>query len=178
MNDPYNYSSVTGILDQVAADLSADNRAIRAKVIIYPIVLPNNVQQAAPSAPVAAPVPPFDNGVVYVRLVQDNQQTTSQTQPTNSTTTTKDITAYFYSDQQGTVPKSVTRLKVGLVQQETESNNNGNTYSNGSFNYTCNGTSQMLQPGAPVSESVANNGGDSLSWYYYLNQSAYYTIIS
>ncbi len=45
VKDPYNFSTVSAIFDQVAADLSQDNKLIQAKITMYPIVLPNNTRQ-------------------------------------------------------------------------------------------------------------------------------------
>ena len=176
VRDPYNFATISGIVDQVAADLQEMQKEIGTKITLYPIVRPNNPNQVLPPVVTPPVTPPVDNGLVYVRFSEINQTTTDETEPTSATITTRDLVVSFWEDSAGTVPKSVTGLPVGFSTALT-SDPAGTTVTSFVTN-SCTGTTHTLLTAAPVSENLTDGSGLSYVWVYTLLSSAYYTIIS
>jgi hypothetical protein len=178
VKDPFNFASISCILDQLAADLQHDEKKIGAKITLYPVIQNDNAAQVTPVIPVTPPPPPFDNGLVYVRFSTANPTEIVETMPTEANSFFHDLVVSFFSDLAGTVPKSVTTLHVGYSTTETF-NTSTTTVTGPTFAYVdCSGTVATLYAAAPYAENYTDGSGWNIIWVYALLSSAHYTIIS
>jgi hypothetical protein len=165
-----NDATVSCLFDSSIADF-ANRSTIFAKVTVYPIIWSSNAAQVNPIIAPPPTVPPYDNGVVYVKLLLLNVTITQRFNPPPSyNITTADVVLFFYEDAAGTIPKNVIDLPVSInLKQYFQS-----SVSSGNYTVTSNGTTQMVAQQGLIS---SGQSGQSSSAEYKVNPSAKYTVL-
>ena len=167
----FDHSTVECLLDVAGADLGR-GELIEVKLTLYPIIIPDNELQILPdpSVPVLPPPPPFDNGVVYVKMTFSNFQNIDHPYPPPRYQTINfDVIVNFYEDAAMVTPKDVTDLAVHwkVISPFT-----------GPYIATtiCTSTGHQVILAANAQQST-NQGGTLLVWNYNLEPGILYHII-
>jgi hypothetical protein len=175
VTDPVLLAATPCILSQLSADFVTGKEMITSTLTLYPIVQPNNAQPVTTNPPEVPPAPPFDNGLVYARFVENNEQINHTTHPTSATIVLRDLVVFFFSDAAGTIPKVVVNLPIRYTDMyETIS---GVFISKTFIQASGNGNNTLLSAGAEY-QYINTEGGTSYQHIYNLAVSAFYTIIS
>lgn len=170
----FNRATVYCLIDKISADLGSAETII-AKATLYPILLPNNTRQIIPPTPDVPPEPPYDNGVVYIKLVLRNHTNTNYMfPPPPYAVNADDVYAEFYLDAAATTPKDVVALDVRLTQKYYAAPGGGFVSSTTTINCTSTGQESELLHQA---EASSTQGGGLQNWTYELATSTAYTII-
>lgn len=175
-----NMATVSCLLDQLGADMGS-REIIGAKLTLYPVIKPDNQAEIIPPEDAEPPAPPFDNGVVYVKLEQRNIIAFDQEHPSPAFGQKVDIYVRFYADAGMAVPKDVTDLPVRMKFTLTIDGDVDHIETS----YTTTSCSSDLNPGTGNYETqlahqaplVTTTGGHLYSWAYSLSTSAKYHII-
>jgi hypothetical protein len=171
-----NEATVECMYDVASADLGK-GPVIMALITLYPDIQPNNTQQILPieGVPVDPPIPPPDNGLVYVKLVTQNFKNVDHPYPPpRYQTINMDVVARFYSDAAGTIPKDVVSLNIRLKIAFSNPAGTPATFSYLNVNCTSAGSESMLLANA---QQFTNQGGTPLVWEYFIDASTLYTVI-
>ncbi len=175
----FNRAPVYCLVDKVSADLG-NKPTVFAKATLWPIILPNNTVQipADEVGPTPPPIPPYDNGTVFVKLSLRNYVNTPHSfPPPPYNTIDQDVYAQFFEDAGMATPKDVVTLPVRLRQSYYSPSGTLTPITN---DITISSTSPAgtheaeLLHQAPQS---TNQGGTFRTWSYELLPSTAYTII-
>ena len=174
-----NNASVSALLDQASADFTNNKEQVVTKLTLYPRIMPDNLTEQLPPAPVYTAPPPYDNGVVYVRFNERNPHNYTSPIPPHYLTHQIDLYAEFFADSAGTIPKNVINL---LVRYQTQNYLNGALLSSPITNVVCSSVLNTttgnyeyeLQADAGVDST---QGANYYEWVYALMASTGYTII-
>lgn len=112
-----NNASISCLISQVTATFTNGKDVIACRLTLYPKVMPSNLVEIRPPAPPDVTPPPFDNGTVFLQMIQDNPGEIISPIPPHYVTHTNDIKLHFYSDA-GITVKDVTDLDVRYQVQE------------------------------------------------------------
>jgi hypothetical protein len=171
--DPWDLSSVYCLWDQISAD-QGNQQLYFVKIVLWPDIQPDNVLQYIPEIPEPEPEPPYDNGVVFVKLILRNWTNVNHPFPPPAyQTIDHDVVVLFYEDAGATIPKDVIGLGVILrtVYSRPPSYTTNSTYT---FPCTSTGHEKILLTQAPQSST---QGGILQSWTYEVMPHTSYTII-
>lgn len=167
-----NLNSVQCLISQVSADFSNSRDKVAATLTLYPKILPNNAQQVLPPTPAYVPPPPFDNGVVYVRMDLTNGGDFISPIPPHYVTHQYQVTFSFFADAGAATPKDVVNLDVRWQSSEYH---NTLLVTSGTSKTTVTSTAFTFDLG--IFPADLTEGPNEWLWLYQLMPDAHYTII-